>query len=99
MRRRQITLNDVDRSKVKWTTEELTGRLRTLWAMRGRALVLPLTVRNLRSIAACRQRMDREGWTVRCQTQLRSETIAIYVHIRRIGARPARSDRWHRRVS
>jgi hypothetical protein len=90
VKRRQITLAAVDRTKVKWSISELEARLRTLWQMRGRALVLPLTVRNLRSIAACRQRLDREGWTVRCQSQLRSETIAVYIHMRRYGARPQR---------
>ena len=96
--RGRITLAAIDHSRVRWEARDLEARLRSLWAMRGRALVLPLTVRNLRMIAVMRQRLDREGWTVRCQSQLKSETIAVFIHMKRYGARPARGS-WHRRAS
>ena len=87
----RITLAAVDRSRMKWSQGTLRENLVVLWALRGRrAVILALTVENLRLVSALKRTMDREGWRVYAQTQLRSNTIAVYVRQRYRGARPAR---------
>jgi len=86
-RRRSIHLSAIDRTRLRWREGDLDRELLALWQTRGKAKVLPLTVRSLREIAACQRRWDRRGWTVRAQTQLKSNTIAVFVHLRHRGAR------------
>lgn len=79
----------IDMSRVRWDPKLLASILSSLWQTRGR-LAMRYDVYTHRMLGALRVKLDREGYTLRMQTELSRGTVVVWIGQKYRGNRPRR---------